>query len=177
VPQSAFVEVPASQVDPRVVAATERLVDAGLALLDIGAIPVIRWVLRADAVPEVDRLRVLHPRGTVHGNVHGFVALGTYDPETGWAALPGGVAGRPEVFLRADEPAPDAVLHELRHLHQVREGGWANHDAERDAIEWAERTIATMEGPWRPGGHTMENRAARRRADRSAREARRNRAN
>lgn len=130
--------VPASEVDPGLVADVRDIVRRALPELDLGATPEIRWFADArELSPEkVAAAREVFLPGDGDpkaGSVPPFVS---YSAEKGWQPA------APVIMLNRTHCLPDTPLHELRHLRQIKQGVYradqeSSKELEDDADQWA----------------------------------------
>ena len=120
--QRAFVAIPASQVDPELRRSARLAGEIGTDRLGISNVLLV-WVLPESGTPD----RPGTARHVQPGTWSGWV----YDDDPG-----------SRVYVRADMPrhVMPTVLHELRHLAQLRDHGTFDED---DAEQWAQRVMQT----------------------------------
>jgi hypothetical protein len=140
-----YVIVAPDDVDPAVVAMAGDMVQRALPALDLGAEPAIRWF--AD-VRELPRARVAAAT-EVFVPADGVPKAGNVPPFVRYAADSGWTPARPVIPLNRSLCTPDAPLHELRHLWQIKAGRYradeeATSELEADADAWATAALQRL---------------------------------
>lgn len=141
-----YVLVPEREVAPATVAMAGDVVRRALPELALGAVPEIRWFadtreLTARQVAAATEVYIPGDGVPKAGSVPPFVR---YSPSTGWDPV------APVILLNRTRCLPDTVLHELRHLWQIRVGLYradqsSSKELEADADAWAASALTRLD--------------------------------
>ena len=133
-----YLVVREDEVDPAVAEMAKRTIRGGTRMLELGAVPEIRWFadtreLPPSRVATAQEQFVPGDGDPKAGSVPPFVR---YSPGMGWEPA------RPVLMLNRSECFPDTALHELRHLWQIKVGRYradetSTPELEADADAWA----------------------------------------
>ena len=147
-PLPRYVRIPDTEVDPALLAGALEIVRRALPDLDLGTEPEVGWFADTRTLPD-DRVRSA-PVVFVLGD--GVPKAGNVPPFVRYAADAGWTPPRPLILLNRDACPPDTVLHELRHLWQIKAGRYradeyATLELEGDADAWAAAAMARLRVP------------------------------